>query len=209
MTKTSYNRILIGGAVAAVLIVGAIFVFKSGDSSSSASSRSLEGRTEVGWDASGEGGVPSSSEIGTAEIAHIQPSDFTKTYQNKKYGFSFRYPEGYTVTNVPDDGTGGSILLIQDKAGKAGVQISISPFDEPNAILTPNRVEQEAGITVESPQDVLVGESGKGLAFIGKGTDFGTSREVWFVFGRTLYQISTYIELDELLKNILRTWKFE
>ena len=234
MHSKNYNEILILGAAAAVVLIGGVWAFLNSPFTKGLPADEA-GSTRVG---EGEGilpfvkGVPPSSagrdfskssaedgtsfnkggisqgDIGTAEIANIQPTDFTETYKNAKYRFSFKYPSDYAVTILPDEGTGGDIVLIQKKDGKSGVQIAVSPFDEPNAVLTPNRVEQEAGITVESPQDVLIGAHGKGLAFIGRGTDFGTSREVWFVFGTTLYQMSTYIELDELLKNVLGTWQF-
>ncbi|MDO8594907.1 MAG: hypothetical protein Q7R93_05380 [bacterium] len=216
MNKKSYNKILIGGAVAALLLIAGAWVsyspFLKGSTASSQegfkSSASLPAQAGEDLSTSFSKGGISQGDIGAEEIAKIQASDFTETYKNAKYRFSFKYPEGYTVRSIPDEATGGDIVLVQDLAGKAGVQIALSPFDEPNAVLTPNRVEQEAGITVESPQDVLIGKSGKGLAFIGHGTDFGTSREVWFVFGTTLYQMSTYIEWDELLKNVLSTWQF-
>jgi hypothetical protein len=208
MSSKRHNKILLGGVAVAVLIVGAVFVVNSpfAKGSTASSQEGFKSSAEDGTSFN-KGGI-SQGDTGTSEIAKIQPSDFTETYKNARYRFSFKYPSGYAVTSVPDEATDGDIILIQKRDGKAGVQIAVSPFDELDAILTPNRIENEAGINIESPQDVLIGKSGKGLAFIGTNTSFGRSREVWFVFGTTLYQMSTYIELDELLKNILGTWSF-
>ena len=202
MHKKHGNKIRVLGAVVVLIGVG-VWAFRY--------SPFIKGSTttsELGGGISTTRPSNSVSEVVVSEIADMSETDFTEVYQNKKYRLSFKYPEGYTVTSIPDPETGGDMILVQKQGGKSGIQIVLSPFDEPSAVLTPNRVEQEAGITIESPQDVLIGSRGKGLAFIGKNTNFGTSREVWFVFGTTLYQMSTYIELDVLLKNVLSTWQF-
>ncbi|MAF13679.1 MAG: hypothetical protein CMI53_02185, partial [Parcubacteria group bacterium] len=64
-------------------------------------------------------------------------------------------------------------------------------------------------IIMEQLQEFLIGNGISGLAFISESESFGTSREVWFVWDGNLFQISTYIESQDLLQEILRTWRFK
>jgi hypothetical protein len=48
-----------------------------------------------------------------------------------------------------------------------------------------------------------------GLAFVSDNEAFGgRSREVWFVYDGYLYQISTYLGMDQLVQNVLASWTF-
>ena len=39
-------------------------------------------------------------------------------------------------------------------------------------------------------------------------SEWGDTREVWFIHGGYLYEVTTYKELDIWLAGIMRTWKF-
>ena len=102
-------------------------------------------------------------------------------------------------------------IVVQEISTGKGFQISISPIDEDIPALTVERIRQDLpNLLIESPQDVILGDAGKGVAFISNDSTFdGRSREVWFVFNRNLYQIRTYMKYDEVLRAVLSSWKFD
>jgi hypothetical protein len=159
------------------------------------------------------GGKESQSvwEDGTDEpvVVPILDSLNSNEYRDSARGFSFRYPNHLKATSFKDHV--GDTILVQSAEKAQGFQITISPWDEPGAILTADMIQRDIpDLAVTNPQDLLLGESGKGVAFLSDNENFGgNSREVWFVFGGNLYQISTYARLDPLLQAVLSTWKFE
>ena len=60
---------------------------------------------------------------------------------------------------------------------------------------------------MQSPTDILVDDA-RGTMFFGKNGIMGDTREVWFIHGGFLYEVTTYKELDTWLGGIMRTWKF-
>ena len=134
----------------------------------------------------------------------------TKSYRNAAYGFSLRMPDDFSAQELHDE-FGDTVLLQNDKG--EGIQILISPFDEDAGgyTLTEERIRQDiSDILISEAQPVEVGNNYKGLAFKSDNDAFGgASREVWFVFNGSLYQISTYERFDPLLKAIFGTWNFE
>jgi len=62
---------------------------------------------------------------------------------------------------------------------------------------------------IEDVQEVEIGPNRKGIAFLSDNPNFGgRSRDVWFVYKKELYQITTYAEQDEFLKKMFSTWVF-
>ena len=141
--------------------------------------------------------------------AVLPETAFTHIYSEKVYGFSFGYPDGYSVKSTPNaDGTGNTIL-VQNDTTKKGVQILVTPYDDADTTITAQKIAQDIpDMKVLNPQEVTIG-TGKGLAFISDNGAFdGNSREVWFVFRKNLYQISTYTAYDDFIRVLLGTWKF-
>jgi hypothetical protein len=138
----------------------------------------------------------------------------TKGYSNDAYKFSLKMPENFDASEIAGDPDGTPYtLLLQDKEGN-GIQILISPFpDDTNNgyTLTKEKIVSEVpDMKITDAQAVEVGQRYTGLAFKSDNAAFGgASREVWFVFRGNLYQISTYEQLDDLLKQIFSTWQFK
>ena len=134
--------------------------------------------------------------------------DLPKTFRHESAGFSFSYPEGFTVSRLPSaEGGGGETIVIQDTKRQAGFQIHLEPYDDPDTNITAERLERDISeMKVKDPQEVLIGSVGKGLAWVA--SDTGT-REVWFIFGGTLYQLTAPLSNDTLLQRVLTTWRFE
>jgi hypothetical protein len=133
-----------------------------------------------------------------------------KKFTDAKRGFSFSYPESLSASTF-SDGAGGEVILVQSAEKAQGFQIVISSFDEQGTTLTREMIQKDIpGLDIRDVQDLLLGESGRGVAFLSDNSSFGgNSREVWFVYSGHLYQISTYARLDPLLQAVLGTWKFE
>ena len=182
-------------------------------------------RASQGATLGGAEGAASSTDP-TADVAQVPVGTLSQTYQDSTYRFSVNYPAGYTVQSVDDPDAGGTTILIQQNQGATlgqtgGIQIFVSPWSDSDTSITPDRIEQDIpDMTVNNPQEVDMavnqgstlgdGQSvGKGLAFESNNAAFGgASREVWFVFNGNLYQISTYLQYNDLLKAMLGTWKF-
>ena len=145
------------------------------------------------------------SEKGEALIS----SDLSETYQNADYGFSFKYPKDFAVSEIAGDAS--EVVLVQNIAKNIGIQILITPNDESDSDITAEAIHEKIpDLKISEPQEVLVGENRKGLAFKSDNEAFGgASREVWFIFGGNVYQISAYAELDGFLRGLFGTWEFE
>ena len=147
--------------------------------------------------------------------------DLPKTFRHESAGFSFSYPEGFTVSRLPSaEGGGGETIVVQDSKRQAGFQIHLEPYDDPDTGITAERLARDIPeMKVKDPQEVLIGDtSGRNQTFTGRenlistglawvAEDTGT-REVWFIFGGTLYQLTAPLSNDTLLQRVLNTWSF-
>lgn len=131
------------------------------------------------------------------------------TYLDPKGRFSFSYPEGFKVNAVPDP-DGGEMLTLQNttKTGE-GFQILIQEADE-DILITPERIATDIpDIAVNDAQTFTLDGKAHGTIFTSDDPTFdGESREVWFAYKRNVYQVSTYLKYDNLVKEILGTWRF-
>lgn len=150
------------------------------------------------------------SDVSAEAIAEIASYKYDQTYTDPTYNFSFKYPTNFEVTSAPEQSDGVAII-VQDLVKKIGVQIIITKSDGPDIDLTADIIHTKiSDMRVDQSQEILIGKNRKGLAFMSDNKVFGgKSREVWFVYNGNLYQISTYMELDEFLKGLFATWQFK
>ncbi len=134
---------------------------------------------------------------------------YTETYTHPTHNFSFNYPSNYTITSIPNDG--GETILLQSTSTKTSVQIMLSPFQGDDIDVTSDIIKADIpDMNIENVNVVSVTNTRKGLSFTSDNSAFdGKSSEIWFVFKGILYQISTYSEFEDFLKDIFETWKFE
>ena len=129
-----------------------------------------------------------------------------QTYRNNTYRFSLMMPVDFTATEGTESDASTTIVL-QDRTGH-GVQILISPWDEPAAALTPERITKSTGLTVTDEQPINI-TGATGLTFKSDNPAFdGATSEAWFIHGGNVFQISTYARDDALLKSVLGSWAF-
>jgi hypothetical protein len=130
-------------------------------------------------------------------------------YTNDTLGFSVGLPDGFTAQEFEDEETKSRTIVLQDAQGN-GIQILATPFPEDLKVLDAARIQRDIpDMKISDVQSVEIGANHTGIAFMSDNEAFeGASREVWFVFRGTLYQISTYARLDSLLQSMFGTWKF-
>lgn len=155
---------------------------------------------------SADGATEQASTLDTA--AAIKSYEYTQTYSDSTYNFSFKYPEGFTVTTIPL-AENGETVLVESSDKKVGIQILVLSYGS-DVDITEAMVRSDIrDMKISDSQTVEIGAKRKGLAFMSDNPAFGgQSREVWFVWSGNLYQISTYAEHDEFLKKMFSTWQF-
>src|SRR3989344_3832514 len=139
--------------------------------------------------------------------------DLPKTFRHEA-GFSFSYPDGFSVSRLSASAEGaGETIVVQDSKRQAGFQIHLEPYNDPDTDITAARLARDIPeMVVKEPQEVLIGGASSGnqistgLAWVAE--DTGT-REIWFIFRGTLYQLTSPLSNDTLLQRVLTTWRFE
>lgn len=133
--------------------------------------------------------------------------DNVAQFDHPTLGFSFSYPKDMNIGDIPDKDSDSETILIQNPNSKAGIQIYITSYDE-NEPLTAEKIKTDLPeMAVSNPQEISVGTI-KAISFESTDESANKTREVWFNFNNRLYQITTYAELTDFLKQILTTWKF-
>lgn len=139
-----------------------------------------------------------------AEKYNLSESD-DSNYFHVNPNFSFTYPKNFTVGNF--DELNHKIVLVQNAKKEHAFQIAISSFDEPNTVLTVDRVKKDLpNLKMQDPLQINIGSQGSGVSFVDSGTRM---REVWFVYNSFLYQITATRESEGLLESVLKTWRFD
>lgn len=161
----------------------------------------------VYWFAVGSSEEVTPSPISLGAVYAGEP--LSSVYRNTELGFSLEMPQGFRSQELPVDDDGGRTILLQNDVGE-GIQIYAVPYSEDVTSLSAEDIRAALpDLRVTEEQRVEIGENNSGVAFKSDNEAFsGDSREVWFVFRGTLYQISTYARLDGLLQAMFATWKF-
>jgi hypothetical protein len=212
MLNKILNFIKRGGGVLVVIAViliffgGAFLIYRevvSGDKAGGGNKAASQNKADK------ETGIIKSGASPQA-IAEISAYQYTQTYEHAANKFSFKYPEDFTVSSITNDDE-SEVILVQNIAKNIGVQILISSFKGDDIDVTAETIKADLpDLKISDPQTVEIGDNRKGLAFMSDSKEFGgQSREVWFVFRGSLYQISTYAELDGFLKGLFGTWQFK
>jgi hypothetical protein len=136
----------------------------------------------------------------------VMAEPFDKTYESPDFHFSFKYPDGFVVNPVQQDN--GTIFTISEPKSGINFQIEVGPFNDPATTITAERVRSDLpNEVIIDPQPVIFGSHNAGTTFQSKNVDIDT-REIWFVANGLLYQISSPVEFEPVLKNLMLTWKF-
>jgi hypothetical protein len=128
-------------------------------------------------------------------------------FVSKPYGFSFQYPQDFSVSAFDD--RGGHVVLVRSADSKTVMQIFITNWDEPTDAVTPERIKQDLpNLTIRNARNMSMSGDSRALTFVGESDKFGRTREVWFARRGNLYQIIAPVQTQEFVGSLLETWKF-
>ena len=152
------------------------------------------------------------SQDGVTGGSIVISNDGGKIYEDTDYGFSFFYPENFSVGAFSDE-EGTKTILVQNAEEGVGVQIFISAFDE-DIVLNADRIKKELpDIAMSDVKNIVLG--GLASKYDVQAVSFKTgtagadeSREVWLVAKGNLYQISIPIQSEKLISDIITTWQW-
>lgn len=150
-------------------------------------------------------------EAPSASVAYVAPANDTApagyhTYRNAKYGFSVQYPEPLQATDHTER-AGAHSTTFEAEGEEKGFQIFITPYRGEQ--ITASRINLDTrGTATGTPQEVVLGDGTRALIFFSNSPLLGTLREVWFIRGGYLYEVTTYARFDTWLTDIMKTWRF-
>lgn len=150
--------------------------------------------------------VATSSVVATVEqaTARVVPEGM-REYRNAAYHFSLLYPEELSVAEHQEGG-GAITITFQNVERAEGFQTFIVPYGEPQ--VSEGRFRQDAPSGVRKNLTNIIVDGATGAAFYSTNLALGDTREVWFVHGGFLYEVTTLKSLDIWLDGIIQTWKF-
>jgi hypothetical protein len=156
-----------------------------------------------------------------AALAEIVPTTKQVTqdmrgYENKSFHFGLLYPQELKATEYKEKG-GALTVSFQNPSTNEGFQVYVTPFSGKQIDTARFKLDEPSGV-MQSPTDVWIdcappkpcaeGGGVKATMFLGKNAVMGDTREVWFIHGGYLYEVTTYKDLDSWLGGVMQTWKF-
>ncbi|MDP1721587.1 MAG: hypothetical protein Q8L37_00090 [Candidatus Gottesmanbacteria bacterium] len=141
---------------------------------------------------------------GQSQSRRVVPEGM-REYQSATYHFSLFYPQELTVEERSEGG-GASTITFQNVEKGEGFQIFIVPYSE--AQVSEQRFKQDVPSGVRESLSNLSVDGATAAAFYSTNAALGATREVWFVRGGFLYEVTTLKPLDTWLGTIIQTWKF-
>lgn len=126
------------------------------------------------------------------------------TYTDASVGFSFAYPAGASANPSAGDDSGGSTVVVEAQGGRQA-QVAAIPFDE-TISLTADRIHQD--IPDMQMNNVTSATVAGAAAVSFETTD---TRELWFVSGGYLYQITELLTTpanQSLIPGIAQSFRF-
>lgn len=139
-----------------------------------------------------------------SQSARVVPPD-AREYRSAAYGFSLFYPK-YLSAAEQAEGGGAATITFQNIETAQGFQIFIVPYSEPQ--VSEARFKQDAPTGVRESLTNIAVDGAIGAAFYGLNDELGPTREIWFIHGGWLYEVTTLKPLDGWLDEIMKTWKF-
>ncbi len=148
--------------------------------------------------------VPMSAQEGAEKSTNVP--DGWVAYENPGHRFSFAHPPGLSVKEY-DEGNNSVTLVFSENGSSRSFQIFITPYTEDHITSERFSMDAPSGV-IENPVEVVIGGSARGSVFDGEHALLGKTREVWFIHGGFLFEVTTYRDLDAWISEIMATWVF-
>jgi hypothetical protein len=129
-----------------------------------------------------------------------------QTYTHPDYGFTLKYPGGYTLGRFPEGE--GEVVLIQGKNSGEGFQIFISPYDETEEFSKEVILKADPKMKIENEKTISLGTEGLSALSFDSSGDTGATHEVWFVADGNLYQCTSFKNFGGRMEDILQSVRF-
>lgn len=128
-------------------------------------------------------------------------------YVNEHYDFSFYYPPELIFKEF-DEGNGATTVVFQKPDDiKKGFQIYITPYE--GDTITGDRILYDASGPVSNLQEENLTDNLLVATFISEAPILGETREIWWLHGGFLFELTTYAPLDKWIRDIVKTVEFE
>lgn len=185
--------------VLALLAIGGAIYFLSSSSMYDTSPESQNSEKVISIDPSGV--------LVTAAIIAAQkpPPPGYVEYRNETFGFSFWHTPQGKVTEYPEDG-GAATIVLENEERKRGLQIFIVPYSDTEISEERFRADVPSGVRNNVESTVLDGT--EAVTFTSQDFTLGETREIWFIKGGFLYEITTFKGVGNWLVPIIQSWRF-
>jgi hypothetical protein len=101
---------------------------------------------------------------------------------------------------------GGLTVTFQDIVADQEFQVYVSPCSDSEITDARFKLDEPSGVKID-PTNVVI-DGAQGIEFFSNAPRMNDTREVWFIRGGLLYEVTTYKELDAWLKPIMQSWQF-
>ncbi len=192
-----------------IVVLGGIFWYMHRDNgAASASVFAADPRSAASADGATttQPNIPprSTSTPATQEAGQVD-GQAMRRYSNKSFHFSLLYPDTLHATEYQEY-SGALTVTFDDPNADQQFQIYVVSFGGKQVSDEQFRQDAPSGVRLQ-PTDVMIGGVHAPM-FFSTNALLGDTREVWFIHGGYLYEVTTYKELDTWLADIMKTWKF-
>lgn len=128
-----------------------------------------------------------------------------REYRSTAYYFSLLYPAQLTVKEYTEGGNALTITFQDLKKGE-GFQVFVTPYAEQQ--VSEERFKKDLPFGVRTDVTDVTIDGATAAAFYSQSATLGETREIWFIRGGFLFEVTTLKPLSTWLDAILRTWLF-
>ena len=194
--------------VAAVIGGGAYFLFRPSATSTPVDTVSTSDDSTPGAFANSVGSTTAAATSAAVSITSttIQAPPNSKLYQSSQFLFSVYYPDHLSVGQQSVGGGSSEVVLFKDQTRSEGFQVFVTPYGDPKITQARFNMDEPSGV-MNDPQNITI-DGAPATEFLSSNPAMGTSREIWFLRGGYLYEVTAPQPLDPWLLSIMQTWKF-
>jgi hypothetical protein len=140
----------------------------------------------------------------TAAATFVPPVGYV-LYRNQPYHFSFYYPPNLQAHTFNEEG-GAFTVALQEPTTNEGFEVYVTPYSGTQITEARFKLDEPSGV-IQQQTNVMI-DGTHATMFYGTNAIMGDTREVWFIKGGLLYEVTTYKQLDAWLAQIMQTWQF-
>ncbi len=130
------------------------------------------------------------------------PADYIK-YTNIKYSFSLFHSPQSKITEY-DQGQGAMIITVENEQNAKGMQIFIVPYWEKTISEARFKADIPSGVRTDIEKTYVDGV--EAVTFHSFDESLGPTREVWFIRGGYLYEVTTFQGIADWFVPKMQTW---